>query len=144
MIGPACSARKKKKKEGKQRIRTTEDIKTERKRTSNQTDARSLPTHRTTQIQNKLTQTSMPQVGFEPTTPVFARAKTIHAVDLAATVIGIVLCYSSSNQVIRLILKTSTLLRILLEKNSVDLVRTQSIPTERPPLVGEVSINFAW
>jgi hypothetical protein len=28
--------------------------------------------------QNKRTQTSMPGVGFEPTTPVFDRAKTVH------------------------------------------------------------------
>jgi hypothetical protein len=39
--------------------------------------------HRTTQ-----TQTSMPRVGFEPTTPLFERAKTLHALDRAATVIG--------------------------------------------------------
>jgi hypothetical protein len=38
--------------------------------------------------QNKRTQTSMPRVGFEPTTPVFERAKTDHALDGAATVIG--------------------------------------------------------
>jgi hypothetical protein len=30
----------------------------------------------------------MPQVGFEPTIPVFERAKTVHALDRAATVIG--------------------------------------------------------
>jgi hypothetical protein len=30
----------------------------------------------------------MPQVGFESTIPVFERAKTFHALDLAATVIG--------------------------------------------------------
>jgi hypothetical protein len=30
----------------------------------------------------------MPQVGFEPTTPVFERAKKAHALDLTATVIG--------------------------------------------------------
>jgi hypothetical protein len=30
----------------------------------------------------------MPWVGFEPTIPVFERAKTIHALDRAATVIG--------------------------------------------------------
>jgi hypothetical protein len=33
-------------------------------------------------------QTSMPWVGFEPTIPAFERAKTIHASDRAATVIG--------------------------------------------------------
>jgi hypothetical protein len=30
----------------------------------------------------------MPQVGFEPTIPVFERAKTVHALGGAATVIG--------------------------------------------------------
>jgi hypothetical protein len=30
----------------------------------------------------------MPRVGFEPTTPVFEQAKTVHAVDRAAAVIG--------------------------------------------------------
>jgi hypothetical protein len=30
----------------------------------------------------------MPQVGFESTIPVFKRAKTVHALDRAATVIG--------------------------------------------------------
>jgi hypothetical protein len=30
----------------------------------------------------------MPWVGFEPTIPVFERAKTVHASDRAATVIG--------------------------------------------------------
>jgi hypothetical protein len=44
--------------------------------------------HRTTQTQNKRRQTSMPRVGFEPMTPVFEQAKTIHALDRAATVIG--------------------------------------------------------
>jgi hypothetical protein len=51
--------------------------------------ARPLPAHRTAQTQNKRTQTSMPQVRFEPTTPVFKRAKTVHDLDRAATVIGI-------------------------------------------------------
>jgi hypothetical protein len=31
----------------------------------------------------------MPQVGFELTIPVFERAKTVHALDRAATVIGV-------------------------------------------------------
>jgi hypothetical protein len=30
----------------------------------------------------------MPQVGFEPTIPVFERTKTVHTSDRAATVIG--------------------------------------------------------
>jgi hypothetical protein len=49
--------------------------------------ARLLPAHRTAQTQNKRTQTYMSQVGFEPTIPVFERAKTVHA-DCAGTVIG--------------------------------------------------------
>jgi hypothetical protein len=48
--------------------------------------ARPLPTHRTTQ-----TQISMSRVRFEPTTPVFERAKTSHALDRATTVNGIIL-----------------------------------------------------
>jgi hypothetical protein len=42
--------------------------------------ARPLPAHTTSR-----TETSMPQVGFEPTIPVFERAKTVHALDRAAT-----------------------------------------------------------
>jgi hypothetical protein len=57
--------------------------------TGDQPVTRPLPTHGTTQTQNKRTQTSMPWVGFEPTIPAFERAKAIHALDRAATVIGI-------------------------------------------------------
>jgi hypothetical protein len=56
--------------------------------TGDQLVARPLREHRTAQTQNKRTQTSMPRVGFEPTTPVFKRAKTVHAFDRAVTVIG--------------------------------------------------------
>jgi hypothetical protein len=48
--------------------------------------SRPLPTHRRTQTQNKLTQTSMPRVGSEPTIPVSELAKKVHALDRAATV----------------------------------------------------------
>jgi hypothetical protein len=41
--------------------------------------ARPLPTHETTQTQNKRKQASMSQVGFVPTIPVFERIKTVHA-----------------------------------------------------------------
>jgi hypothetical protein len=41
-----------------------------------------------TQTQNKHKQTSMPGVGLEPTIQAFERAKTFHASDRAATVIG--------------------------------------------------------
>jgi hypothetical protein len=56
--------------------------------TSDQPVARPLPTHRTTQTQNKRTQTSMLWVEFEPRIPAFERVKTIHALGRAATVIG--------------------------------------------------------
>jgi hypothetical protein len=38
--------------------------------------------------QNNRTQTSMLRVGFEPTIPVFERAKTVYALGRAASVIG--------------------------------------------------------
>jgi hypothetical protein len=56
--------------------------------TGDQPVTRPLPAHRTAQTQNKRSQTSMPQVGFKPIFPVFERAKTVHALDRAATVIG--------------------------------------------------------
>jgi hypothetical protein len=56
--------------------------------TSDQPVTRPLPTRRTTQRQNKHTQTSMPWVGFEPTIPTFKRAKTVHVLDSLATEIG--------------------------------------------------------
>jgi hypothetical protein len=56
--------------------------------TGDQPVARRLLTHKTTQIKNKRTRISMSRVGFEPTFPVFERAKTVHALDSAATVIG--------------------------------------------------------
>jgi hypothetical protein len=37
---------------------------------------------------NKRTQSSMPGMGFETIAPVFERAKTVHALDRAATGIG--------------------------------------------------------
>jgi hypothetical protein len=47
-----------------------------------------LPTHKTTQTQNKPTQTFMPVVGLELTIPMFERVKTVYVLDGAATVIG--------------------------------------------------------
>jgi hypothetical protein len=44
--------------------------------------------HRTTQTENKRIQTSMRWVGFQPTIPVFKRAKTLHALDRTATLIS--------------------------------------------------------
>jgi hypothetical protein len=57
--------------------------------TGDQPVERPLPAHRTAQTQNKSTQTSMSQVGSKPTIPVFELAKTIRALDRAATVIGL-------------------------------------------------------
>jgi hypothetical protein len=53
--------------------------------TGDQPVARPLPT----QTQNRRTHTCMPRVGFETTTPVFGRAKTVDASDRAATVITV-------------------------------------------------------
>jgi hypothetical protein len=61
--------------------------------TEDQPVTRSLPTHRTTQTKNKPTQSSMPRVGFESTIPAFERAQTVHALDRAATVIGLFMIY---------------------------------------------------
>jgi hypothetical protein len=56
--------------------------------TVDQPVARPLPTLKTAQPQNKPTQTSMPRVVFESTIPAYERAKTVHALDLAATGTG--------------------------------------------------------
>jgi hypothetical protein len=66
--------------------------------TGDQPLARPRPTRRTTKTQNKRTQTSMPSVGFEPMIPAFERAKTVHALDRAATVIGYDLLIESINR----------------------------------------------
>jgi hypothetical protein len=47
-----------------------------------------IPKHRTAHTQNKRTQKSMPFVRFEPTTPGFEQANTVHTVDRAASVMG--------------------------------------------------------
>jgi hypothetical protein len=44
--------------------------------------------HRKIQTKNKRTQTSMPWLGFEPTTPVFEQARTVRALARAVTVIS--------------------------------------------------------
>jgi hypothetical protein len=61
--------------------------------TGNRPVARPLPTNRATQTQNKRTQISVPRVGFKPTNPVFMREKTVHALDKAATEIGLLLSW---------------------------------------------------
>jgi hypothetical protein len=50
----------------------------------------------------------MPQVAFDPTIPVFERAKTVHALDRAATVIGSVV---SSKKVKLFLCLTNSALR---------------------------------
>jgi hypothetical protein len=55
-------------------------------RTSDQLVARPLPKHR---INTYTHQTSMPCMGFEPTTSASERAKTVPALDPVATVTGI-------------------------------------------------------
>jgi hypothetical protein len=65
--------------------------------TGDQPVSRPLPTNRKIQTQNKRTQTSMPRVGFEPMIPVFHRAKRVHALDRAATVMGIEVEYRQKN-----------------------------------------------
>jgi hypothetical protein len=75
--------------------------------TGDQPVARSLPTHRTTQTENKRTQTSMPLVGSEPTIPVFEREKTIHASDRAATVSGAFAQHTFHNYLIFLVVVSS-------------------------------------
>jgi hypothetical protein len=52
--------------------------------TGDQPIARPLPTRRTTQTQNKCTQTFMPWVGVESMPPGFERLKTVHALDRVA------------------------------------------------------------
>jgi hypothetical protein len=56
---------------------------------------RPLPTQIKTQTQHKHKQTSIPLVGFEFTTPVFEWAKTVHALDRAATVIDSLFLHAS-------------------------------------------------
>jgi hypothetical protein len=59
--------------------------------TSDRPIARPLPKYRTTQTQKNAhtRQKSMPEVGFEPMITAFERAKTVHALDRSATVIGL-------------------------------------------------------
>jgi hypothetical protein len=67
--------------------------------TADQPVERPLLTYRKTQTHNKRTQTSMPWVRFQPTIPAFERAKKVHALDRAATVIGLWDSQISTNNV---------------------------------------------
>jgi hypothetical protein len=59
--------------------------------------ARPLLAHKTTQTQNKRTQKTIPPVGFETTISELERAKAVHALDCAATVIGFYLLLGFKN-----------------------------------------------
>jgi hypothetical protein len=94
--------------------------------------------YRTTQTQNKRTQTSMPWVAFEPTPPVFERAKPVHALDRAVTVIGFCDCKSHHKSRIhrpwskRTVYEDSLQLILVLkwthnEPLEVHILRTQSV-----------------
>jgi hypothetical protein len=65
--------------------------------TGDQPVVRPLPTHRTTQTQNKRKQTFMPRVELEPTITAFELAKTVYALDRAVTVIGLKVYVNTSN-----------------------------------------------
>jgi hypothetical protein len=60
----------------------------------------------------------MPQVGFEFTIPVFERAKTVHALDRVATVLGTVN--------VTIIIKLSTEMTITLERMPETRIREQA------------------
>jgi hypothetical protein len=53
-----------------------------------QSVARPIYARRTAKTQNKKTQASMPLVRLQATTAAFKRAKIVHALDLAVTLIG--------------------------------------------------------
>jgi hypothetical protein len=73
--------------------------------TGDQPVSKLLLTEITTETQNKRTQTSIPRLRFETTTPAFERTKTVHALDREATVIGhppfYWLCYPWSSKLVR-------------------------------------------
>jgi hypothetical protein len=46
----------------------------------------------------------MPRLGFEPTTPVFERAKMVHALDRVATVLGLLYIYRIINKLLNTII----------------------------------------
>jgi hypothetical protein len=84
--------------------------------------SRKAPAHRTTQTQNKCKQTSMLQVGFKPTIPTFERAKTVHALDCATTVLGtIITSHLNCN--------STSLASIFLHSDQLSISKTYTIKT---------------
>jgi hypothetical protein len=80
-----------------------------------------------TYTHNKRTQTSMPWVRFESTIPAFKRAKTVHATDRAATVIGRKFL---EGRKCRLIQVRTGSLREGTEENHITSVRVAGAPDE--------------
>jgi hypothetical protein len=77
--------------------------------TGDQPVVRPLPTHKTTQTQNKRTQTSMPWTGFEPTIRVFRVGEDGSCLlDRPATVIGTALHTGISNVIFIVIIPKNT------------------------------------
>jgi hypothetical protein len=111
--------------------------------TGHQPVSRPLPTHGTTQTQNKCTRTSMPLVGFEPTITVFERAKTFHALDCAATVIGCrymyIACFSSKHSGI---FNYNTTLRS--DMNSAVFMKHSWNTTPHWAVWSEMQLNEIW
>jgi hypothetical protein len=93
--------------------------------TEDQPVARPLPAHRTTQTHNKRTQTSMPQVGLEPTIPVFEQAKTVHALGCAPIVIGFSICTFPQRY-------TNERVTVIIQKVKVSLDRLCGLVVEVP------------
>jgi hypothetical protein len=71
---------------------------------------------------------------FEPTTPVFERTKTVHAVEIEILLVLILFINCLVSEILAQ--------RFIKKKNSVTSVREGTIPTERPQLVGEVNDNY--
>jgi hypothetical protein len=79
--------------------------------------------------QNKRTQKSMPRVWFEPKIPVFERAKTVHVLDRAATVIGNSLKSCSASNIVHWIwLLVLTAINYYSGKTINNLLRTSLEP----------------
>jgi hypothetical protein len=89
----------------------------------------------------------MPQVGFEPTNPVFERAKTVHASDLAAAVIGspvvycLFKCVSSGTISINRLLLTFYLMSNAIKYNNNVFYGPQG-PIESNTIITDVGLHL--
>jgi hypothetical protein len=114
--------------------------------TEDQPDARPLPAHRTAQTQNKRTETSVPQVGFKPAITGFERAKTVHALYRAATVIGIYVLHRYLTYIVFL---TLTIRHINCSRGKISITCVETInisPSGTDPmtLATEISHRCTW